>query len=230
MNSSWEALLSKLIIYGNGKMAAMLYQYLKHDYDVVCFTVDEVCVTDHCMADLPVIPFERVASHYDPSEHSTIIAVGFVEMNDLRERKYREASALGYSFINYIHSSVVLHDDLVFGDNIVILDHVSLHPGTTVGNSTFIASGSVVGHCCSIGDSCWISSGVSVAGECKIGPGCFLGINSSIGHGVRLGAKTFVGANTLITKDTGDGDVYISETGQKFRLKSDAFLRFARLP
>lgn len=211
-------------------MAAMLYQYVKHDYEVVCFTVDEVCVTDHRMADLPVISFEKVAAQYDPSQHSMIIAVGFVEMNDLRDRKHREASALGYSFINYIHSSVVLHDDLAFGENNIILDHVSLHPGTHVGNSIFIASGSVVGHGCSIGDSCWISSGVSVAGECRIGPACFLGINSSISHGVRLGAKTFVGANTLISKDTGEGEVYISHSGQRFRLKSDAFLKFARLP
>lgn len=208
----------------------MLYEYVRPDYQVACFTVDEACVTGCEKLDLPLIPFEELASRYDPSGYSMLIAVGFVEMNAVRERKYREASAMGYSFLNYIHPSVVRHRDLVFGENNIVLDHVSLHPGTVIGNSTFISSGAVVGHGCTIGDSSWINSGVSIAGGCEIGPGCFLGINSSVGQGVRLGPMTFVGANTLISKDTDEGDVYISEVGQKFRLKSDAFLRFARLP
>jgi tetrahydrodipicolinate N-succinyltransferase len=59
--------------------------------------------------------------------------------------------------------------------------------------------------------------------------GCFFGVNSSAAQGLRIGARNFIAANTLVNKHTEDDQVYLSEPGQLFRLKSQSFLGFSRL-
>jgi UDP-3-O-[3-hydroxymyristoyl] glucosamine N-acyltransferase len=86
-----------------------------------------------------------------------------------------------------------------------------------------------IGHDCHIGSFCWINSGVAVAGGCDLGSGSFFGVNASIGHGLNIGKCNFIASNTLINKSTEDEQVYLSEPGQLFRLKSTSFLNFSRV-
>jgi len=217
----------KLIIYGNGHMAKMIYQFAKCEFDVVAFTVDRVCINTNELCNLPLIPFDEIEQHYSPDQCDMLIAVGYVDMNCVREQKYIEGKSKKYRFVNYIHPSVVMHDSLVLGENNVILDHASIHPYTVIGNGNFISSNSNIGHGCIVGDNAWVNAGVSVAGETTIENNVFLGINSAVGHGLVVRNKTFVGACTQVNRDTELGSVYLSESGEKHRLGSEAFLRFS---
>ena len=221
----------QVVIYGNGSMARVLFSYARRSMAVCGFTVDDVCIADNSatFCGLPLVPFSVVQEVFDPTAFKMIIAMGFIDMNDLRVSKYLEAKEKGYLFTRYIHDSVLIHDDVSIDENCVILDHVSIHPGCKIGPGTFITSNVTIGHDCIIGASNWINSGVSIAGACHIGPGCFFGVNSSVGHGVHVGARNFVAANTLLIKRTDDDEVYLSEPGQLFRLKSKAFLNFSRM-
>ncbi|UZE97558.1 LbetaH domain-containing protein [Alkalimarinus alittae] len=222
----------KLIIYGNGHMAKMIYQFVKYDFDVVAFTVDRSCigvenVEIKNIASLPLIPFDEIEQAFSPKQYYMLTAVGFVGMNNIREQKYLEAKAMGYRFVNYIHSSVIQHSCLTLGENNIILDHASIHPYTVIGNCNFISSNSNIGHGCSIGDNNWINAGVAVAGETRIKSHVFLGVNSSLGHGLLIESKTFVGANTQINRNTEFGNVFLSASGEKHRMASESFLRFS---
>jgi sugar O-acyltransferase (sialic acid O-acetyltransferase NeuD family) len=220
-----------LIIYGNGTMAKLLFSYARHSMDIVGFTVDDSCISENSdsFCGLPLVQFSKVQEVFAPAKHKMIIAVGFIEMNDLRERKYQEAKGKGYLFEKYVHESVFMHEDVSIEDNCIILDFVSIHPDTKIGQGTFISSNVNIGHTCTIGTSNWISAGVSIAGGCRIGSGCFFGVNSSVGHGVTVGIRNFIAANTLINKNTKDEEVYLSEPGQLSRLKSRFFLKFSRV-
>ena len=219
----------RTIIYGNGAMAKTLYSYARHDMPIAGFTVDDSCIDEGVtqFRDLPLVPFSRVAELFPPAAHRMIIAVGYIEMNRLRQRKYDEARAKGYSFASYLAPGFVRHDEVEIGDNCVILDGVTIHAGTTIGCGTFISSNVNVGHDCRIGDNCWINSGVAVAGGCEVGAESFFGVNASLGHKVRLGARNFVGAATLITRPTEDDQVHLAASGELFPLGSEAFLRFS---
>lgn len=221
----------KTIIYGNGAIARLLYSYARHSMDIAGFTVDDVCITADAdtFLGLPLVPFSRVEKQFDPGYHNMIIAVGFVEMNALRTRKYLEAGQKGYRFASYVHESVLMHDDVVIEENCMILDHVSIHPGSRIGRGTFVSSNVNIGHDCSVGEANWINSGVAIAGGCEIGAGCFFGVNSSTGHGLRIGVRNFAAANTFINRHTEADQVYLSEPGQLFKLKSIAFLKFSRI-
>lgn len=219
----------KLVIYGNGAMARLLFSFVRHRLNVVAFTVDDHCIAAEqtLFCGLPLIPFSQIESRFPPSEHAMIIAVGFLEMNDLRETKYQEAKSKGYRFESYVHESVFLHDGVVIEENCIVLDHVSIHVSCHIERSTFISSNVNIGHDCRIGHSNWINSGVAIAGGCSLGSRSFFGVNACVGQGVRMGEQNFIGANTLIARDTADGEVYVSEPGMKFKLNSKSFLKFS---
>jgi sugar O-acyltransferase (sialic acid O-acetyltransferase NeuD family) len=216
----------KLIIYGNGQMARMFLHFAQLEHEVVAFTVDRSILSDAVIEGIPVIPFEEIETCYSPADHCLIIAVGYLEMNLLRARKYQEGLAKGYAFASYIHSSIVRHSSVSVGENTIILDHAAIHPYTQIGNSVFIASNASIGHGCRIEDNCWINSGVAIGGETVIGNATFLGINATIGDNIQIGEKCFVGANTLVTRSTSAEEVYISASGERFPMSSQAFLQF----
>lgn len=219
----------KLIIYGNGHMAKMIYQFVKNHFSVVAFTVDACCIIEDSLFEVPVVPFAQVQNMYFPVNHVMLIAIGFLEMNRLRQERYKEGKAKGYRFINYIHPSVIWHDSVSIGENNIILDHASIHPFSSVGSGNFISSNCNLGHGCVVSDHCWINAGVSVGGETKIKNNVFLGINAAVGHNIVLGEKTFVGANTLISRSTEALGVYLSPGGERFRLSSEDFVKFSRV-
>ena len=206
--------MQKILIYGNGKVAKILFQFLKKNFHVEAFTVDEKLIKQKYIEGLPLVGFEM------------IIAVGYSQMNCIREQKYKEAKFKGYSFINYIHPSVEIHENVKIGKNNIILDHVAIQPYASIGNSNFLWSNSVIGHGSAIRDYNWIASGAVISGDAIVKSRCFFGVNASIGHNVTIENENFIGANTLITKNTGKKNVFISQEGQKFRAESKQFLRF----
>ncbi len=218
------------VIYGNGAIARLVHSFARHSLKVVGFTVDDHCIaagtTTHL--GLPLVPFSRVREHFPPRTHRMLMAVGFVDMNDLRQQRAAQARAMSYAFASYVHDSVMRHDGVVIADNCIILDHVSIHPGCRIGFGTFISSNVNIGHDCELGEHNWINAGVAIAGECRIGNGCFFGVNASVAHRLRIGARNYIAANTLINRHTEDDQVYLSESAQLFKLPSKSFLSFSR--
>ncbi|MCU7835992.1 MAG: acetyltransferase [gamma proteobacterium symbiont of Taylorina sp.] len=219
--------MQKLIIYGNGRIAKIIYQFVKKQFDVVAFTVDRDLIAEVEVELLPLIPFDEIQDIYSPQEHKMLIAVGYVQMNVIRAQKYTEAKEKGYEFSNYIHPSVDMHENIVIGDNNIILEHVSIQPYVKLGNSNFIWSNVVVAHGSRLGNTNWLTSGVVISGDVTIKSNCFLGVNATIGHNITLENENFIGANTLITKSTKEKEVFVSRDGEKFRLDSQRFMEFS---
>ena len=219
--------MQKIIIYGNGKIAGILYQFIRRSYQVVAFTVDERVISDKKLFfGLPLVAFDKVEKDFPVKEYKMIIAVGYINMNNLRVQKYNEAKQKGYDFVNYIHPSVMIHDDFIIGDNNVIFDHVSIQPGASMGHSNYFWSNSVLAHGSSVEDGNWIASGVVISGDTKVGSRTFLGVNASIGHNIIVGDECFIGANSLVTKQTDAMSVWINRDAEQFRLDSKRFMVF----
>ncbi len=102
-----------------------------------------------------------------------ISAIGFVDMNELRENKYEEAKAKGYEFVSYVDNTVKILDGVEIDDNCIILDFVQIHPFSKIKKGTFISGNVNLGHDCIIEPYNWINAGVSMAGGCQVGKGCF---------------------------------------------------------
>ena len=223
--------MEKIIIYGNGKIAKIIYQFVKKQFDVAAFTVDKGCLEENEVEieGVPLVAFEKLETIFSPEAHKMLICIGYVQMNNIRENKYLESKEKGYEFINYIHPSVDMHDNIKIGENNIILDQVTIQPYVDIGSSNFIWSNAVVAHGARIENTNWITSGVVISGDVTIKSKCFLGVNATIGHNVTINDETFLGANTLVTKSTKEKEVFISKEGEKFRLDSQRFLKFTEV-
>ncbi|HYH84638.1 MAG TPA: acetyltransferase [Pyrinomonadaceae bacterium] len=223
--------MSKIVIFGAGKIADEAYFYLTNDspHDVVAFTVDGEHLSAKEKLGLPVVAFEEIERTHPPGDFKMFVAVGYQELNKLRARKYEEAKARGYELVSYVSSRASNFGGVEVGDNCFVLEFVTIQPCARVGNDVFLWSGNHVGHHASVGDHCYIAGNVVISGSTVIEPYCFVGVSATIGHEITVGAESFVGAGSLITKNVAPKSVYVTPDTQKFRLDSDAFLRLTKM-
>ncbi|MBL8550313.1 MAG: acetyltransferase [Hyphomonadaceae bacterium] len=217
-----------VLIYGNGAVARLVHSYVRRETEIVGFTVDDAVMngaTTFCGR--PLHPFSDIEARCPPSSCRMLIAVGYRDMNRLRLRKHAEAKAKGYAFASYVHAGLFRHDDVSMGENVIVLEQSSIHPGCTLGDCVFIASNVNLGHDCTVGSGAWINSGVSLGGGCKIGAGVLFGVNACAAHGLTIGEHALIGANALAASDVAPGASILPQAGAPGRFKAGLMLRVA---
>lgn len=200
----------KIVIFGNGEIAEVCYFYFKHDsdYEVVAFTVDEDYISDDSLLGLPVVPFEKVESLYPPSDYAAYVAIGFSKRNRVRQQKYEEVKAKGYSLVSYVSSKATVWPGLKVGENSFIFEDNTIQPFTEIGDNTILWSGNHIGHHTTIGSHCFITSHVVVSGGVDVGNNCFIGVNATLRDHIAIGAFSIIGAGALILENTAENSVY----------------------
>jgi sugar O-acyltransferase (sialic acid O-acetyltransferase NeuD family) len=217
--------MSKVVIFGNEKLAQLAYFYLTHDssHQVCAFTVDRDYQKERQFQGLPVVPFEEVEDHYPPTDYRMFIAIGYRKLNTLRAGKYAEAKRRGYELISYVSSKAVLWGDTKIGDNCFILENQVIQPFVEIGNNVVLWSGNHFGHNVVVGDHCWLASHIVISGGVTIEPYCFVGVNASFRDNVRIGRESIIGAGALILGDVKEKSVYIAKQTDLYRLNSEMF-------
>ncbi|NVK24676.1 MAG: transferase [Gammaproteobacteria bacterium] len=218
-----------LIIYGIGSMAQTYASYLQDFYNIVAFTVESSIKNSDHYNDLPLIEFEKLTDKFPPERHKLIVAVGYIEMNQIRTRIAWQAKQQGYQLISYFDPSVKKHNKVSLGENSVIFEHSSIHCNSKIGHNVFISSGVHIGHDCEIGDNVWINSGVCLAGGVKISNNTFIGMNATVSHNVTIAENNFIGAATLVNNNTQIDSVIVAPAGELLPMNSQTFLRFSKV-
>lgn len=192
----------RIIIYGIGSFSELLYHYLSQEkkYSVIAFCVDKQYITDKEKYGLKVIPFENIEVSYPPKLYYMLVSVGYAVMKN-REFLFKKAKKKGYKLINYIHPSVNINN-LVCGENNIILENTVIEPFVEIGNNNIIWSSVNISHNVNIKSHSFISSQSLIGGFSIIQNNCFLGFNSIILQNIILEKETLVGANALILKNT----------------------------
>ena len=219
----------EIIIFGIGKIADVIQFYMREESNlpVRAFTVDQQYITAPDFNGLPVVAFESIQETYPPARFSIFIAIGYHDLNAVREQKMKEAEEKGYEIISYIHPDSSAPKDLVHGKNCFIMNNVCIHPRVKLGDDVFVWSGAIIGHHSKIGNHNWLTSATNISGNVTIGNNCFFAINSTVGHSVNIGNEVFAGANTLIIKNVENGKVIIKESDKPIKLNSKQFLKFS---
>ena len=219
--------MSKVILFGIGGGADTAYRYLTKDskHEVVAYTVDAEFRDRSIHKESPVVDFETVQEVYPPDKYKMFILLSFDGMNELRIRKFEEAKAKGYSFVSYVASNIFRIEDLLVGQNCLILENQNINPDVLIGDNVVMWSGNHIGDRSVVSDHVWISSQVAVGGDVSIGKGCFIGMHSTIGHGVHIGEMNFIGAGAIITKNTQNNAVYVQPSTKVLPMTSQDFAR-----
>ena len=220
-----------LVIFGAGKIAAVLADYFRRDsdYELAGFTCEASFVAASEHDGLPWVPFDEVARRFAPDTHELHVAVGYHQLNRVRERIFDEAKTMGYRLASFVSSRSWPGKDLVCGENCFVADGVSVEPGAVIGNNVALWSNVVVGHHAHIHDHCWLAAGTVVGGSAVIEERCFAALNVTVGHEVTVGADSFLGARALVTKSQPPRSVLIERDTERFRLDSEQFMRISKL-
>jgi sugar O-acyltransferase (sialic acid O-acetyltransferase NeuD family) len=215
--------MEKVILFGNKSMAREAYNDLTYysDHEVVGFTVDREYIDEDMLYNLPVVPFDDVASVFPPDEHRMLIAVGYVAINKLRAERYLQAKNMGYQLISFVSPKATTYPGLVIGDNCLISHNCVVSPDVKVGNDVAIGAGCTIGHDVSLGDHCFLSFGVGISGGVTVGPYCFLGTNATIRNRIRIGRECVIGAGALILEDLEDKSVCLGPAAELLPISSE---------
>lgn len=217
--------MSKIVIFGNEKMAQLAHFYFSRDsnYEIVAFTVDSDYIKKKKFMDLPVIPFENIEKHYPPEKFSMFVSIAYKNLNKLRESKYNDAKKKGYQLATYVSSKITSWGDTIIGDNCFIFENQVFQPFVKIGNNVTIWSGNHFGHDVEIGNHTFIASHAVLSGYVKVGSNCFIGINATIRDNVEIENESIIGAGALVNKDVKEKSVLIAPPTELYPLNSEQF-------
>jgi sugar O-acyltransferase (sialic acid O-acetyltransferase NeuD family) len=109
-----------------------------------------------------------------------------------------------FEFVNAIHPSVIIGDNVKLGVGIVAMAGVIFNPQSIIGNFTFYATGAQVEHDCIISDFASISAGSVTGGYVKLGKFSALTLSVTVLDRLEIGENTVVGAGSLVLKSLPD--------------------------
>lgn len=212
-----------IVIYGNGSVAKVVHQYLRHDssYKVNAFTIEQKLIGEKEILGLPIIPFESIEDTYPPDKYRMFVAVGYTEQNKVRARIYEKAKSKGYEFINYISSRACVDESLKIGDNCIIAANTVIQPFVEIGKNVIIKENVFIAHDTIIQDHCFISGAAAISGKVKIGKYTFIGTNATLRNEISLGDYCIIGAGVTLLNNVNSYEVYINNNSQKLPLPSD---------
>lgn len=212
----------KIIIVGlsnNAKLAAF-YFTKDTDYEVVGFAVNADYKTADRYYNLPIFEIENMKAQFPSDEFDVFVAVGYSEMNTIRQSLYNQMKEMGYFLPNYISPKCSFYSEETIGDNNFILEDNTIQPFTKIGSNNVLWSGNHIGHDVIIGDHNFITSHVVVSGFTEIKDNCFLGVNATLRDNIIIADKTLIAAGAVIMKDTKEGEVYLAPKAILFNKKS----------
>jgi sugar O-acyltransferase (sialic acid O-acetyltransferase NeuD family) len=202
----------KLIIVGlsnNSKLAAF-YFTKDSEYEVIGFAVDKEFKTTDVFYELPVYELETLPVNFPPSIFNVFVAIGYSQMNKIRESIYLKMKNIGYTLPNYISSFCTFLSEDEIGDNNLILEDNTIQPFVKIGSNNVIWSGNHIGHDVKIGNHNFITSHVVISGFTTINNNCFLGVNASLRDGIEIADFTLIASGANITNNTDIQDVLLS--------------------
>jgi sugar O-acyltransferase (sialic acid O-acetyltransferase NeuD family) len=215
--------MSKIIIFGTGDIAQIANYYFDIDseHEVVAFTVNQDYLNEDTFEGKPVVAFEEIEKKYPTTEFQLFIALSYSKMNKIREAKYNEAKAKGYTLVSYISSKCSYMSQYPCGDNCFIFEDNTIQPFVKLGNNITLWSGNHIGHHSTIHDHNFISSHVVISGHCEIKSNCFLGVNATLHNNVVIEKETLLAAGAIISKNTIEKGVYLPAKSILLEKKSD---------
>jgi sugar O-acyltransferase (sialic acid O-acetyltransferase NeuD family) len=217
--------MKKIVIFGTGGFAQIVYLYLKKvdpsKLQVVAFSANEYAIKEKELCGLPVEPFEHIEKTYPCKQYHMFIAVGYSDMNRKRARFFEEAKDKGYNLISYIHPSTIINDEFEIGENCFIFENNVIQPFVKLEDDVIIWTGNVISHHTTIMKHCFIVSHTAIAGNTTIEPYCFIGMNATVRNSVRIARECVIGAGSVILHDTNEKEVYAAHSTVKLEISSN---------
>ncbi len=124
-----------------------------------------------------------------------------------------------------IEPGAVIREQVLIGDNAVIMMGAQINIGAEIGANTMIDMGAVLGGRAIVGENCHIGAGTVLAGVVEppsatpviVEDDVLIGANCVVLEGVHIGARAVVGAGAVVTKDVAADTVVAGVPAKKIK-------------
>ena len=218
--------MKKVLLAGNAITADILYSYLRGDsrYEVAGLTVDDEFLHVGGVDGIASVGLSKVRETFSPHEFSVVMAVGYADLNRVRESIFLRLKDMGYSIEVYIHPDARVYTEHPLGEGCVVLPAAVIEPHVKVGANAMIWCNVTLAHHSSVDTNCWIATGTVLSGQAKVLRNSFVGVNSTVVNEVTVGEYNIIGAAALITKDTKPHSVHLARSAEPFRCSSEDYI------
>ena len=192
----------KVLIFGTTMFSAEIAEILSfNDIEVVGYVVDSEFKNCDKYQDLPVYVFENIENVVDIKTTEFALTLGYSEMNEYRENKYKICKSKGYRVFTFVSSQAQVLTKHI-GEGSLILPGTYIGPYTQIGVCTVVRPGTVLAHHDIIGDFNWIADGCTFGGGVKMGNFGFIGLGTTVRNELSIADYTFIGAHSYVRKNT----------------------------
>lgn len=109
-----------------------------------------------------------------------------------------------FTFVNAIHPSIIIGNNVKMGHGIIAMAGVIFNPGATIEDFCFFATGAQIEHDCIIGKFASVSAGSVLGGHVHVKDYAAITLGVTILDRVTIGENSVIGSGSLVTKDIPD--------------------------
>lgn len=181
--------MEKLLLVGAGGFGRVVLEHANALYNCAFLDDGEATIVDG----VPVIGKTGDMASFYPEYQLLLVTIG---NNMLRERLYKEAATIGFTFPNIIHPTA----------------YVSPH--ARIGSGCVILNNAVVQNNAKCGDGCILNPGVELHHDSTIGSYCLIYTNSVVRSLTSVGDRVSVGSNVTVSTSATISDDTLIEDGK----------------
>jgi sugar O-acyltransferase (sialic acid O-acetyltransferase NeuD family) len=196
--------MSSILILGGGGHAKVLLDCLLPDKKNSILGILEVDpqLVGKTVLGIPVIGCEEdILQNYSPSSVQLVNGVGSVCIAMQRKKIFDKFKKSGYSFVNVIHPTAYIGEDVFLGEGVQLMAGSIVQPGSRIGNNVIVNTQSTIDHDCAIGDDVHLAPGVICCGDVIIGNGTHVGCGAVLLQGVKIGEQCLIAAGAVVVHD-----------------------------
>ena len=208
----------KVIIYGTGNMAKLLYSdyVLNPSFEIACFIAEEKYIPEsEKMFGYPVFSCEKVIEVFPKETCDILVADGRTSKMKGRVDTFERVKALGYKITNHVNPTANIEPGIIMGENNLIFAQAHLGFDGKLGSNNIIRQQAYIGHEFTIGDYNTFRPGCRVASRCEIEDYCHFGLGSVMIEETRVAEGTYIGAGAVVIRDT---EPYTTNVGNPSRV------------
>lgn len=184
----------KLLLVGAGGFGRVVLEHAQKEYD--CAFLDDG--PQKIVDGVSVIGKTSDTGKLFGDYKKLLVTIG---NNGLREKLYKRAEAVGYTFPNIIVPSAYISPHAKLGNGIVILNNAVVQNNASIGDGTILNPGVEAHHDSTIGKYCLVYTNSVVRSLTNVGDRAWIGSTVTVSTGAEVEADAVVEDGSVVKKE-----------------------------